>query len=117
MSSGEKTVWAAQLLLTGLATHEDTINAMRQQFRHVFNGQYAQETPFIVSWKPGDRPEVSWYDDGSWHDVLAQSDGLKPQPRTYGTVEDAADDVKEAYDLALPHYQALHSHRLRPIAA
>lgn len=68
--------------------------------------------PEALSWEPGARPEVGWYDDGSWHDVLARSDGLKPQPRTYGTIEDASDEVKRAYALALPHYRHLHRHRL-----
>ena len=72
--------------------------------------------PDALSWEPGTRPQVGWYDEGSWHDVLAQSDGLKPQPRTYGTVEDADDEVKQAYALALPHYQHLYQYRLKSSA-
>lgn len=71
--------------------------------------------PFIpeaLSWEPGLRDEVSWYDDGSWHDSLSSSDGLKPQPRSYGSVEDVAPHIKALYDEALPHYRHLHAHRL-----
>ncbi|MEM8813300.1 MAG: sulfotransferase family protein [Pseudomonadota bacterium] len=71
--------------------------------------------PFIpeaLHWEPGARPEVSWYDDGSWHDSLKNSDGLKPQPRTYGSVEEAEPHVKQTYEQALPHYSHLYSHRL-----
>ena len=68
--------------------------------------------PEALSWDPGARDEVSWYDNGSWHDSLRNSDGLKPQPRTYGSVEDAAPEVKATYDMALPHYQHLYAHRL-----
>ena len=69
--------------------------------------------PEALSWEPGARPQVGWYDEGSWHDSLSQSDGLKPQPRTYGSIDDAAPEVKEIYAMALPHYQHLHAHRLR----
>lgn len=75
----------------------------------------AVEIPFIpeaLNWEPGAREDVSWYENGSWHDSLKNSNGLKRLPRTYGTVEDAAPHVKATYDMALPHYQHLHSHRL-----
>lgn len=77
----------------------------------------AVEIPFIpeaLSWKPGNRDQVSWYDSGSWHDALKNSDGLKPQPRTYGDIASAPAAVKEIYDMALPHYQHLYAHRLQP---
>lgn len=69
--------------------------------------------PEALSWEPGSRSEVSWYDDGSWHGTLGQSDGLKPQPRTYGSVEEAPPHVQEIYAQALPHYQHLYQHRLQ----
>ena len=71
--------------------------------------------PFIadaLSWEPGDRDEVSWYDGGSWHGNLRNSDGLKAQPRNYVDISEASDRVKEIYDVVLPHYQHLHAHRL-----
>ena len=37
--------------------------------------------PKALRWEPGARDEVSWYDGGSWHANLKNSDGLKPQPR------------------------------------
>lgn len=76
--------------------------------------------PFIpeaLSWEPGTRDEVSWYDDGSWHGTLAQSDGLKPQPRTYGRVENTPPRIQALYRAALPHYRHLHRHRLSPLKA
>ncbi|MEM8793488.1 MAG: sulfotransferase family protein [Pseudomonadota bacterium] len=69
--------------------------------------------PEALSWKPGARDEVSWYDEGSWHDTLSESTGLHPQPRTYGTIDDASLEVKAIYEDALPHYQHLHAHRIR----
>jgi len=41
--------------------------------------------PFIadaLSWEPGDRSEVLWYDanDSVWHESLKNSDGLRAQP-------------------------------------
>ncbi len=71
--------------------------------------------PFIeeaLSWEPGPRDEVSWWDGGSFHANLRNSDGLKPQVRKYVELEDAPDKVKEIYDIVLPHYEALYKHRL-----
>ncbi len=69
-------------------------------------------SPDALSWAPGRRDEVSWYDGGSWHENLRQSDGLKPQPRDYINLADAPDRVKEIHEIVLPHYQRLHAHRL-----
>ncbi len=77
----------------------------------------AVDIPFIaeaLSWDPGKRDEVSWYDGGSWHANLRDSDGLKPQPRRYIDIADAPDCVKEIYATVLPHYSHLHAHRLAP---
>ncbi len=76
----------------------------------------AVNIPFMtaaLSWEPGDRSDVSWYDGGSWHANLRTSDGLKPQPRTYIEISDAPDRVQEIYHTVLPHYEAMHKHRLR----
>lgn len=73
--------------------------------------------PEALSWEPGAREEVSWYDGGSWHENLRNSDGLKPQPRQYIDIADAPDRVKEIYEICLPHYEHLHAHRLRPASA
>jgi len=72
--------------------------------------------PEALSWEPGDRDEVSWYDGGSWHQNLRDSDGLKPQPRKYIDISEAPDRVKEIYEQVMPHYQAMHQHRLMPAA-
>jgi hypothetical protein len=72
--------------------------------------------PFIesaLSWEPGDRDEVSWYDGGSWHSNLRDSDGLKPQPRSAIDISDAPDHVKQMYDACLPHYDHLYANRLK----
>ena len=74
--------------------------------------------PFIaeaLSWEPGDRDEVSWYDGGSWHGNLRGSDGLKPQPRKYIDISDAPDRVKRIYDIALPHYLHMYQYRLQGV--
>lgn len=77
----------------------------------------AVDIPFIagaLSWEPGARDEVSWYDGGSWHANLRGSDGLKAQPRRYIDIADAPDRLKEIYDICLPHYRHLYGHRLSP---
>ncbi len=65
-----------------------------------------------LSWEPGERQEVSWYDGGSWHANLRDSDGLKPQPRRYIDISDAPERVQEIYQEVLPHYEHLYRHRL-----
>jgi hypothetical protein len=73
--------------------------------------------PYIekaLSWQPGERDEVSWYDGGSWHANLRDSDGLKAQPRRYIDISEAPDRVREIYQIVLPHYEHLYVHRLAP---
>ena len=73
--------------------------------------------PFIeeaLSWEPGARDEVSWWDGGSFHANLRDSDGLKPQARSqYIKIEEAPDRVKEVYERVIPHYEHMHAHRLK----
>ena len=75
----------------------------------------AVDIPFIpqaLSWDPGARDEVSWWDGGSFHENLRGSDGLKPQERKYMALSDAPDRVWEIYEIVYPHYQHLYQHRL-----
>ena len=72
--------------------------------------------PFIpeaLSWDPGPRDEVSWWDGGAFHANLRQSDGLKAQPRRYIDIMDAPMRVREVHDRMKPHYDHLYQHRLR----
>ena len=69
--------------------------------------------PEALSWEPGARDEVSWWDGGSFHANLRNSDGLKPQKRKYLEMDSLPDRVKEVYERALPHYEHLHANRLR----
>lgn len=78
----------------------------------------AMGIPFIaqaLSWSPGDRSEVLWYDaDGSiWHETLRNSDGLKAQPRASVDINDLPTLMQQLYELFWPHYQHLHQFRLR----
>ena len=68
--------------------------------------------PEALSWEPGARDEVSWWDGGSFHANLRNSDGLKPQVRKYIDISEAPDRVKEIYEDVLPHYEAMYKHRL-----
>ncbi len=72
--------------------------------------------PFIesaLSWAPGARDEVSWWDGGSFHANLRNSDGLKPQKRRYVELAEAPDRVREVHARMKPHYDHLHQHRIR----
>ncbi len=71
--------------------------------------------PFIesaLSWTPGARDEVSWWDGGAFHENLRNSDGLKPQERRYVEMDQLPDRVKNIYDRVLLHYDYLYEHRL-----
>ena len=65
-----------------------------------------------LSWQPGARDEVSWWDGGSFHANLRNSDGLKPQSRSqYIDINEAPDRVKAVYEKMLPHYEHMYRHR------
>ena len=71
--------------------------------------------PYIeeaLSWEPGQRDEVSWYDGGSWHANLRDSTGLEAQPRQYIDISEAPERVQEIYETVLPHYQHLYQYRI-----
>ncbi len=71
--------------------------------------------PEALSWEPGGREEVLWYDkQGVWHDTLKKSDGLKPQKTRPADISITPDWVQEMYEAFLPHYQHLWQHRLAP---
>ena len=72
--------------------------------------------PFIpgaLSWEPGARDEVSWWDGGSFHQNLRDSDGLKPQKRTHIEIKAAPERVREMHEICLPHYRHLYQYRLQ----
>ncbi len=73
--------------------------------------------PFIreaLSWSPGARDEVLWYDgnDNIWHASLRDSDGLKPVPRTRVDPTSLPDHLSTYFPAFKGHYDRLHKHRL-----
>ena len=70
--------------------------------------------PEALHWEPGARDEVSWWDGGSFHANLRNSDGLKPQKRSNIDLSEAPERVQEVYKICLPHYQHLSQYRLTP---
>ncbi len=68
--------------------------------------------PDALTWEPGARDEVSWWDGGSFHQNLRDSDGLKPQASPPADIEAAPDRVRRAYDIVRPHYEHLRRFRL-----
>ena len=77
----------------------------------------AVDIPFIesaLSWEPGGDPGAhSWWDGGSFHHLLAKSDGLKPQPRKYVDLADTPERVRRVHQRMKPHYDHMHRFRLR----
>jgi len=73
--------------------------------------------PYIgaaLSWEPGARDEVLWYDgnDEIWHASLRDSDGLKAQPRKTVEVSDLPVELRTHYAVFHEHYRTLHAHRI-----
>ena len=79
----------------------------------------AVDIPFLpeaLSWEPTGKVDAhSWYDGGSWHANLANSDGLKPQPRKYIDISEAPARVQDIYEQVLPHYEHMHQYRLAAV--
>ena len=73
--------------------------------------------PGALRWEPGARDEVSWWDGGSFHENLRNSDGLKPQKTRHVDIAKAPDRVRAAYDEVIAHYEHMRPHRLRAPAA
>jgi len=73
--------------------------------------------PFIpeaLSWEPGSRDDVLWYDsdDSVWHASLQDSDGLKAQPAKPADVSKLPQALRNQYEIFLPHYEYLYQHRI-----
>ncbi len=72
--------------------------------------------PGALSWEPGARDDVLWYDgnDEIWHASLRDSDGLKPIPRKHVDPADLPSNLAGHYAPFMSHYRALFAHRLKP---
>ena len=68
--------------------------------------------PEALRWKPGARDEVSWWDGGSFHENLKNSDGLKPQKVRHVDIANASDRVRAVYESVIAHYEHMHVYRL-----
>ena len=82
----------------------------------------AIDIPFIpeaLSWEPGARDEVLWYDgnDDVWHASLRDSDGLKPIPRKPANPADLPHNLASYYETFMGHYHGLYEHRILPGAS
>lgn len=84
---------------------------MVKQYCHAMGFDYIEEA---LSWTPGDRREVLWYDsdDSIWHETLRNSDGLKAQPPKCVDPQDLPPEMLDLYHKFMPHYRHLQRHRL-----
>lgn len=73
--------------------------------------------PFIkdaLTWEAGgDAKAHSWWTGDGFHKNLATSTGLMPQKRKYVEVSDAPARVQQVYRRMKPHYDRLHTNRLK----
>ncbi|MGD1700303.1 hypothetical protein [Dapis sp. BLCC M229] len=73
--------------------------------------------PFIpqaLYWKPSERPEVSWFENGRCHTYLKSSSGFKEQEnKKYLDIKDN-EYLKQAYEINFPYYQKLNEYCIKP---
>ena len=55
---------------------------------------------------------MSWWDGGSFHENLRNSDGLKPQTIRDVDIANVPDRVRVAYESVIGHYEHMHAYRL-----
>ena len=67
--------------------------------------------PEALEWDTGKASDMTWYEGGTWHANLAGSTTLSRQKRDYVSI-DHNQLLRDAYAACLPHYQAMHAHRL-----
>ena len=69
--------------------------------------------PEALSWEPGPRPEISYWDHGNWHVFLKSSRGFQDRPRRdYIDVHDNP-HLYHIYKQSLPYYHKIYAHHLR----
>ena len=71
--------------------------------------------PQALSWEPGARDEVLWYDgnDNIWHASLKDSDGLRPIPRKHIDPMSLPANLSAHYQAFRGNYMNLYRHRLQ----
>ena len=67
--------------------------------------------PAALEWGTSSASDHTWYESGTWHANLAQSTTLSRQKRDYVSI-DHNQLLLDAHEACLPHYRAMHSHRL-----
>ena len=67
--------------------------------------------PEALQWGASRATELTWYEHGTWHSNLARSTTLSRQKRDYVRI-DHNQHLQDAYAACLPHYEAMHPHRL-----
>lgn len=69
--------------------------------------------PEALQWGTARASDFTWYEAGTWHANLAESTTLSRQERDYVPI-DHNQLLRDAYEACMPHYQAMHAHRLSP---
>ena len=66
--------------------------------------------PEAMAWEPSSPPE--WRNWDTWHDDAEKSRGFRAGPRKAYTPVSGHPRLAELHEACLPHYRALHRHRL-----
>jgi len=71
-----------------------------------------------LEWEPGERTEVSWYNEGTgaWHDNLRASTGIHKPTTEYPPLEDTP-RLFEIYERSLPLFNELEHYAITPLDA
>ncbi len=76
--------------------------------------------PRALTWEAKERPELNWWEGGSWHGAVSQSVGFTvdtsaSEPLPESSMANEAALVQEAYAICAPLYRELYESRLRVI--
>lgn len=78
---------------------------------------YCRETglpfrPEALHWEAKPRPQLAWWESGSWHQTVQTSSGFLPPEKSPEGAVLAIPATKAAYDVCRPIYDRLRAHRL-----
>lgn len=68
--------------------------------------------PEALHWEARPRPQLAWWEGGSWHETVQTSRGFLPPEKSADGAVDAIPATRAAYEVCRPIYDRLRAYRL-----